>query len=248
MLLSVHGSHRWLIMDGVGRGELCTYDQLVPVLRPIKLERPSATASTKMLRRWGPHQCEATCCFNSCVEQSHKDNVWKSNCWGTKDKLMYTYTSYHLFPAAYPLSQLQPHSHPLTHSHTPSQLQVQWLAHTQQHKFNNLTNGHSLHRHRFRSSLPGRNDSNALMVDKMTCMSNLHPGQLFCCCHGGGGTWGVLEKKLCFINNNKTWPQSWKIRSADSLFLINKLSNQKVPCLKTFWSALIISLDWIAET
>ena len=73
MLLSVHGSHIWLIMDGLGRGESCTYDQLVPVLRPIKLERPSATARTTILRKWGPRQCEATCCFNSCAEQSHKD-------------------------------------------------------------------------------------------------------------------------------------------------------------------------------
>ena len=43
--------------------------------------RPSAAARTAMLR-WGPHQCIATwvlClinrCFNSCVEQSHKDTV-----------------------------------------------------------------------------------------------------------------------------------------------------------------------------
>ena len=44
-----------------------------------------------MLMRWGPHQCEATCVLhnllyqviNSCSEQSHKDGVRKSSCWGT---------------------------------------------------------------------------------------------------------------------------------------------------------------------
>ena len=43
--------------------------------------RPRTTArTTAMLRQWRPHRCAATsilhnCCFNCCVEQSHKDDV-----------------------------------------------------------------------------------------------------------------------------------------------------------------------------
>ena len=38
-------------------------------------KRPSATARKTMSRRWGPRQCEADCCFNSCAESGHKDSV-----------------------------------------------------------------------------------------------------------------------------------------------------------------------------
>ena len=50
-----------------------------PTLKRPK--RPWTTArTTTMLRQWRPRHCEATsvlcsCCFNCCVEQSHKDNV-----------------------------------------------------------------------------------------------------------------------------------------------------------------------------
>ena len=49
---------------------------------PWRPKRPSAIATTTMLRRWGPRQCQATCVlrwlpFQQCAEQRHKDSVRK---------------------------------------------------------------------------------------------------------------------------------------------------------------------------
>ena len=134
-----------------------------------------------------------------CRTKSQRQRL-KKQLWGTKDKPMSTYASYHcsLPPILSPNLNPIP-THPLAHTH--SQLQGQRPAHTQQHKFYNLTNDHSLHR--FTSSLPGRNDSNALMADKMTSMSDLPPahdwGRLFCCWCWWWWWWqGVYLSKFVF--------------------------------------------------
>ena len=63
-----------------GRGDGAEMNSTSALSYTQRPKRPSATARTTMLRRWGPRQCQATlhfvnCCFNSCVDQSHKDSV-----------------------------------------------------------------------------------------------------------------------------------------------------------------------------
>ena len=47
-------------VGGVG-GKERHDEQLVCALRPVKTEETVSHDKTAMSRRWGPHQCEATC-------------------------------------------------------------------------------------------------------------------------------------------------------------------------------------------
>ena len=81
MVLYVHRNHKAYYGQGKGGDQV----EMNSSSKPFNPQRPktsSSTARTAMLRRWGPCQCEATCaascCFNSCVEQPHKDSVQKA--------------------------------------------------------------------------------------------------------------------------------------------------------------------------
>ena len=77
-----------LIRDGEsggGRGEGGEGEEKVnssyALSDPQRPKRPSATARTTKLKKWGPRQCEAACVLRwliavlTAVRNSHKDNV-----------------------------------------------------------------------------------------------------------------------------------------------------------------------------